>query len=99
MVNDSSAQVLTARIASVFTNPLNLNEDADLQLYTINNGTVWKTSSFKSTGQLQLDKYGVGTFVATPAYALGVDAFGDVVEFTASPTTGDSISPFLLMGG
>ena len=43
--------------------------------------------------------YGSGSFLNTPTYALGVDASGNVVEFTTSPTTGDSISPFLLMGG
>jgi hypothetical protein len=34
------------------------------------------------TGQLELTKYGIGTFVTTPAYLLGVDASGNVVETT-----------------
>jgi hypothetical protein len=40
-----------------------------------------------STGALNLASYGVGTFLATPAYALGVDAFGDVVEFAVPSGT------------
>jgi hypothetical protein len=53
------------------------------------------------TGELTLDNYGQtpANFPGTPVWSLGVDASGNVVEFTASPTTGDSISPFLLMGG
>jgi hypothetical protein len=34
------------------------------------------------TGQLTLDNYGIGTFVSTPIYSLGVDASGNVIEFT-----------------
>jgi hypothetical protein len=32
------------------------------------------------SGQLTLDNYGIGTFVNTPTYGLGVDATGNVVE-------------------
>jgi hypothetical protein len=55
------------------------------------------------TGELTLDNYGQtpANFPGTPVWSLGVDASGNVVEFTGGgpPTTGDSISPFLLMGG
>jgi len=52
------------------------------------------------SGALTFDNYGSGLFTGTLAYALGVNSSGDVIEYTPStPTTGDSISPFLLMGG
>jgi YVTN family beta-propeller protein len=40
-----------------------------------------------ANGEIFLDDYGAGTFVATPAYALGADATGKVVEF-AVPSGG-----------
>lgn len=51
------------------------------------------------TGQLQLNTYTGTTFDGTAVKSLGVDASGNVITTTASPVSGESISPFLLMGG
>jgi len=74
---------------------------ATWELHTVTANILTKKMSMLPTGQLNLDKYGQtpANFPGTAVWALGVDASGNVVEFTASSTTGDSISPFLLMGG
>jgi hypothetical protein len=46
-----------------------------------------KAAIFKTTGALQLPKYGVGTFTGTTAYTLGVDASGNVIETTGGGLT------------
>jgi hypothetical protein len=88
-----------SRLISILTDTNLLSLTSRFSINNINNLVNEEQFYILGSGQVGFNKYGVGTFLATPAYALGVDAFGDVVEFTASPTTGDSISPFLLMGG
>jgi hypothetical protein len=88
-----------SRLISILTDTNLLSLTSRFSINNINNLVNEEQFYILGSGQIGFNKYGVGTFLATPAYALGVDAFGDVVEFTASPTTGDSISPFLLMGG
>lgn len=39
--------------------------------------------TLQSTGQLQLNKYGIGTFTGTPTYNLSTTALGNVIETTA----------------
>jgi hypothetical protein len=46
-----------------------------------------KAAIFKTTGALQLPKYGVGTFTGTTAYTLGVDASGNIIETTGGGLT------------
>jgi hypothetical protein len=88
-----------SRLISILTDTNLLSLTSRFSINNINNLVNEEQFYILGSGQIGFNKYGVGTFVATPAYALGVDASGNVVQFTASPTTGDSISPFLLMGG
>ena len=98
--NGSSASLLTGKIASVYEDVTNNLEDVSLDFSTTGKGIFTTNMILKGSGQLRLLKYGTGTpFTGTVVKSLGVDASGNVIEFTASPTTGDSISPFLLMGG
>jgi len=60
--------------------------NATWELHTVTNNVVTLKLSMLATGQMKLDKYGIGTFVASPTYILGVDASGNVVETTASGT-------------
>jgi len=39
--------------------------------------------TLKSTSQLQLNKYGIGTFTGTPTYNLSTTGTGDIIETTA----------------
>jgi hypothetical protein len=88
-----------SRLISILTDTNLLSLTSRFSINNINNLVNEEQFYILGSGQIGFNKYSVGTFVATPAYALGVDASGNVVQFTASPTTGDSISPFLLMGG
>jgi hypothetical protein len=60
--------------------------DASWQLWTTTANSLTQKMEVFATGQLKIDRYGIGTFLGTPAYSLGVDATGNVVEFT--PATG-----------
>jgi hypothetical protein len=91
--------VTAGQIISKWDSPLSPVERSYLEFSTRNSGTLAVKMTIFDNGGLNLSNYGSGTIIGTPAYTLGVDASGNVVEFTASPTTGDSISPFLLMGG
>jgi len=48
-------------------------------------GTVYPTDqlTLKSTSQLQLNKYGIGTFTGIPTYNLSTTGTGDIIETTA----------------
>jgi hypothetical protein len=85
VLTDANISSLTSRFS---INNINSNIDEE-QFYIL------------GSGQIGFNKYGQtpANFPGTPVWSLGVDANGKVVEFTASPTTGDSLSPFLLMGG
>jgi len=73
--------------------------DASWQLWTTTANSLTQKMEVFATGQLKIDKYGIGTFLGTPAYSLGVDASGNVIEFVGGGTASDSLSPLLLMGG
>ena len=73
---------------------------SQFEITSVNNaGADTTTLTLKGTGQLQLNNYTGTTFDGTAVKALGVDSSGNVITITASPVSGDSISPFLLMGG
>lgn len=53
-------------------------------LNSLNQGVISTKVEVASTGQLKLNKYGVNTFAATPAYLLGVTSTGDIIETAVS---------------
>jgi len=61
------------------------------ELHTVTANTLTKKMTMLPTGQLNVNNYGIGTFVTAPTYALGVDASGNVIEFTPSSGTVTSI--------
>jgi hypothetical protein len=65
-------------VASIF--------DANFELWTTTANSLSRKFQILPTGQGVLDLYGSGTFTGTLAYALGVNSFGDVIEYT--PTSG-----------
>ena len=61
-----------------------------LEAWVTDTNVLYMAFKISPVGQLRLPKYGIGTFVAAPTYSLGVDASGNVVEFTgggSSPLT------------
>lgn len=69
-----------ARIAGIITDTAFHSPDGDLQFYTTKDSVMAENMRLKGNGQLQLNKYGVGTFTGTPTKPLFADASGNVVE-------------------
>jgi hypothetical protein len=99
LMMSNGATVTAGSIAAKWNSPISPSESSNLTFSTRNAGTLAIQMGLSSTGQLTLDKYTGSTFDGTATKALGVDASGNVITFTSSPVSGDSISPFLLMGG
>jgi hypothetical protein len=82
----NSQAYITNRIISKKT--LNTSESSMASTFVIQGkpgGTVDPEDqlTLQSTGQLQLNNYGIGTFTGTPAYNLSTSALGNVIETTA----------------
>jgi len=73
-----------------WTNSVYANRTSQYEKYLVNNGITSIVMAQNGNGQLQLPKYGIGTFTGIVVKALGVDSSGNVIEFTAggsSPLT------------
>jgi len=75
------------RLEAVWDTAALLTRKSSFNLYTVKNGIQARKLSINSEGQLTLDKYGIGTFVNTPDYLLGVDANGNFVETSTTVAT------------
>jgi hypothetical protein len=67
---------------SVLTDVTNGSIDADYQIHTAANSSLTQVATYKSTGQVQYNLYGSGTYTGTVAYGLGVTSAGNLVEYT-----------------
>jgi len=77
---------ITNRIISKTSNNTNQNQMAStFVIQGKPTGTTNPTDqlTLKSTSQLQLNKYGIGTFTGTPTYNLSTTGTGDIIETTA----------------
>jgi hypothetical protein len=74
----------TVRLAGLWENPgpAVLSRLSRFDIYGYSNGGTLLNASVRGDGKFILRQYGINTFAGTPAYALGVDASGNVVEFT-----------------
>jgi hypothetical protein len=75
----------TDAITFIGKQPPNVN-----QAIGILSGTAlepYRIATMHTDGAFTLWKYGVGTFIDTPIYALGVTASGDIIEFSPSGGT------------
>lgn len=50
----------------------------------VNSGTTGDILTLNGNKSIQLNGYGINTFAGTPTFTLGVDASGNVVEFTSA---------------
>ena len=69
-------------ILSTFTDVLSASLTSHLIFRGRANGAIVLSDlvNFKGDGEVQFYEYGVGNFVSTPTYMLGVDALGNIVE-------------------
>ena len=82
----TSQATITNRIISKTSN--NTNESQMASTFVIQGKPGGTTNpidqlTLKSTGQLQLNEYGIGTFTGVPTYNLSTTALGNVIETTA----------------
>lgn len=82
-----AAAVDAGKIVSYWTSATAGADQSNLDFWTVSGATFDSKLSIKHNGKIQLNKYGINTFAGTPAYALGVDASGNVVEFAAGGST------------
>ena len=82
---------LISRSSSSGTSPISrivgIWEDADdsaITLSTTEGAVLLEKMRIKSTGAIQFNNYGSGTYTGTEAYTLGVDSSGNIIE-TVSP--------------
>jgi hypothetical protein len=72
---------ISNQIQSVFSDVANATLTSALLFRGRSGGTAMKDLvTFQGDGEVQFHEYGVGNFVNAPAYMLGVDASGNVVE-------------------
>ncbi len=81
---DAGSTAISNQLTSSWTNPANASRVSEFTIAGVNNATTSTLLTLSGNGSLKLNKYGVNTFAGTAAYALGVDASGNVVEFTAA---------------
>jgi hypothetical protein len=87
--SSTTAGRLSNQIISSFTDATDATRTSQLDITGVNSSVTATLFSLKGTGQLQLTKYGIGTFTGTPAYTLQVDASGNIIE---GSTGGGSIT-------
>jgi hypothetical protein len=80
--------VTAASIATRWDSPQVPLESGILEFSTRNAGVLATQMTLNNFGSLGLFAYGVGTFIDTPVYALGVTAVGNVIEYTPTVGTG-----------
>lgn len=70
------------QIISKWTSAVEANRTSQFEVWGTNLAVTSQQLTLKGTGQLQLNKYGVGTFTGTAAFNLGIDSSGNVIEIS-----------------
>ena len=79
-----------AEIKASWTDANHGSRTSKYEIYVTNNTNLQRVFNLSGPGQLTLDKYGQtpANFPGTAVWSLGVDALGNVIEFTPSTGTG-----------
>ena len=85
------------RLIFQWTNAVTASRTSKFQLETINSASASVKVEVAGNGETTLNSYGVGTFLDTPVYALGVKAGGEIVEF-AVPSGGSVLTDDSIQG-
>ena len=99
--SDAGNNPVTARIATVYTDPTDGAEQAETQLYNIQTGVLTKAFSLKQGGKAQFHQYGSGTQTGTKTFDAAFDASGNLIEVTSSGGGGSLLNDTtgILFGG
>lgn len=72
------------QLISKWTNVTDASRVSEFSITGVNAATTATLFTLSGSGSTRLNKYGVGTFVASPAYSIGVDSSGNLIEYTAA---------------
>ena len=82
---DNNTNASSTKLISKWTTAAFATRTSQFEITSVNNGAPESpTFTLKGTGQLQLNNYGVGTFLNGGIYNLQVDASGNVFEGTGT---------------
>jgi hypothetical protein len=81
---DDGSFYLSNRIISRYSNAAVGSRVSVLDIEGVNSATTDTVFSLYGDGKLQLPKYGLGNFLTSAVYGLGVDASGNLVETSAT---------------
>lgn len=84
LMSSNGSMLSAGKITVLWNNPITSGATSSLQLSTVDTGVTSVVLGLGFDGSLMLPFYGVGTFLDTPVYLLGVNASGEVVEVTPS---------------
>lgn len=85
------------RLIFQWTDAVTASRTSKFQLETVNSASASVKVEVAGNGETTLNSYGVGTFLDTPVYALGVKAGGEIVEF-AVPSGGSVLTDDSVQG-
>lgn len=97
-IQTSSSLWLANELISKWTDATDATRTSQFIITGVNSAVTADLFTLSGNGGLRLNKYGVNTFAGTPTYTLGVDASGNVVEFT-SGTGGGTVTSFTFTDG
>jgi len=86
---------VATKLVSLLTTAADATRVSQFEVWGVNtpvSGNIARKFAVAGTGQLIADDYGINTFAGTPAYALGVEADGDIVEFAAGITASNGLT-------
>jgi hypothetical protein len=92
------------QLLSKWTDATDATRTSQFEIWGVNSAVLARKLAIAGSGKITADTYGVGTHTGTVAYAIGVTATGELVEYTASVGSGstDSIvfeAPITLVEG
>lgn len=92
---------ISSSLISRWTNVVDASRTSQFEIWGLNNMNFQQLSTVKGTGQHQYNRYGIGTFTGTAAYALYVDTSGNIIEGGTDgfyTTSGSLTSPRVVDG-
>ena len=96
--SDDDQGYLTNQIVSLWTTVALATRRSAMIFRGVNAGLPADLVTIAGTGAIRFHKYGINTFGAAIAYALGVDASGNIVEYTPSAGGGGTIGGAIAAG-
>jgi hypothetical protein len=78
----TTSSAMAGRHGYQWTDAVTATRTSQFELYVQNSAAEVLALSIKGTGQHRFNRYGTNIFAGSPAYALGVDPSGNLIEFT-----------------